>query len=95
MTNAPILKGSLSYADKRLEGGSTQVPLNVTSSLGTNTAGTLVGAFTGTSGQGAGLADALNFNGNTGTTVSGVAVGASSATDSGHTKLNFSLFYRF
>lgn len=73
VTNAPILKGSLFYADKILGGGGTQVPLAVTSTLGTSTAGTLMGAFTGTSGQGAGIAYSLNVNGSTGTTVSGVA----------------------
>lgn len=73
VTDAPIIKGSFFYAQKLLGGGSTATPLNVTSSLGTNTAGTLVGGFTGTSGQGAGLAYSLNVNGNTGTTVSGVA----------------------
>ncbi|MBI2752992.1 MAG: FecR domain-containing protein [Betaproteobacteria bacterium] len=73
VTNAPILRGTFIFAEKLLGGGGTPTPLNVTSSLGTNTAGTLIGGFAGTSGQGAGLAYSLNVNGSAGTTVSGVA----------------------
>jgi len=73
VTNTPILRGTFIFAQKLLGGGGTPTPLNVTSSLGTNTAGTLIGGFTGTSGQGAGLAYSLNVNGASGTTVSGVA----------------------
>lgn len=62
-------------ADKKLGGGGT---LTVTSSLGTNTAGSLGGVFTGATGGSAAMLYSLNYGGNSATnstavTVSGVA----------------------
>ena len=75
-TGVPII-GGVFQAEKKL--GSTGGNLSVTSSLGTNTAGQMVGAFTGATGNGVGMAYSLNHGGNTfnnsaATTVSGVAV---------------------
>jgi hypothetical protein len=73
-TGIPIV-GSIFQAEKKL--GSLG-SLNVTSSLGTNTAGQLVGAFTGATGNGVGMLYSLNHGGNIATnpsavTISGVA----------------------
>jgi hypothetical protein len=70
----PIV-GSIFQAEKKLGGVGN---LNVTSSLGTNTAGQLVGAFTGATGNGVGMLYSLNHGGNLATnpaavTISGVA----------------------
>ena len=73
-TGIPILSNTF-QADKKLGGGGS---LNVTSSLGTNTAGSVGGAFTGATGNGVGMLYSLNHGGNTAVnaaavTVSGVA----------------------
>ena len=53
--------------------GGTCGTVTIPTSSSANTAGQLTGAFTGSSGQGAGMAYSLNQGGVTGTTVSGVA----------------------
>lgn len=69
--NVPILKDTVFSAEKSLGGGGT---LNVLKGgSATNTAGRIIGTFTGTSGQGAAIAYSLNQGGMNGTTVSGVA----------------------
>lgn len=74
-TGIPIV-GNVFQAEKKLGGGGN---LTVTSSLGTNTAGTLAGGFSGATGNGAAMLYSLNSGGNSATnaaavTVSGVAV---------------------
>jgi len=74
-TGIPIT-GNFFGADKKLGGGGN---LTVTSTLGTNTAGSLAGVFTGATGNGVGMLYSLNHGGNIATnlsavTVSGVAV---------------------
>jgi hypothetical protein len=74
-TGIPISSG-IFQAEKKLGGGGN---LTVTSSLGTNTAGELIGGFTGSTGGGVGMAYSLNHGGNklatpAGVTVSGVTV---------------------
>jgi hypothetical protein len=74
-TGMPIV-GNVAQAEKK-PGGSGN--LTVTSTLGTNTAGSLAAAFTGQTGNGAGMLYSLNHGGNSVTnpaavTVSGVAV---------------------
>jgi hypothetical protein len=75
-TGIPI-QNNIFQAEKKLGGGGN---LSVTSSLGTDTAGRLIGGFTGQTGNGAGLAYSLNHGGNknlsnpAAVTVSGVAV---------------------
>lgn len=74
-TGLPI-QGNVFGAEKKL--GAAGGSLSVTSSLGTNTAGQLVGAFTGSTGNGIGMAYSLNHGGNSfnnpaAVTVSGVA----------------------
>ena len=74
-TGIPIV-GNIFQAEKKLGGGGN---LTVTSTLGSNTSGTLAGAFTGSTGNGAALLYSLNQGGNSITnpaavTVSGVAV---------------------
>ena len=72
-TGVPILQGAYFEARKEV-GGATTPPLSVTmNGSALNTTGRLVGGFTGTTGQGVGVAYSLNVNGNAGTTVSGVA----------------------
>jgi hypothetical protein len=73
-TGIPIV-GNVFQAEKKLGGGGN---LSVTSSLGTNTSGSLGGAFTGATGKGVGMLYSLNSGGNVATnpaavTVSGVA----------------------
>lgn len=70
----PII-GNVFGAEKKL---GVVGPLTVTSTLGANTAGSLVGAFTGPTGNGVGMLYSLNHGGNSTTnpaavTVSGVA----------------------
>jgi hypothetical protein len=74
-TGMPIIS-NVAQAEKILGGGGN---LTVTSSLGTNTAGSLAAAFTGATGNGVGMLYSLNHGGNSATnpaavTVSGVAV---------------------
>ena len=72
-TGVPILQGTYFEARKEV-GGATTPPLSVTmNGSPSNTTGQLTGGFTGTTGQGVGVAYSLNVNGNAGTTVSGVA----------------------
>ncbi|HUX25414.1 MAG TPA: hypothetical protein VMV87_12425, partial [Burkholderiales bacterium] len=74
-TGIPIV-GNVFQAEKKLGGGGN---LSVTSSLGTNTSGSLAGAFTGATGKGVGMLYSLNSGGNNNAnnpaavTVSGVA----------------------
>jgi len=75
-TGMPIV-GNVFQAEKKL--GSTGGNMTITSSLGSNTSGTLAGGFTGTTGAGVGMLYSLNHGGNNITnpaavTVSGVAV---------------------
>jgi hypothetical protein len=74
-TGIPI-QNNIFQAEKKLGGGGN---LSVTSSLGADTAGRLIGGFTGQTGNGVGMAYSLNHGGNTvsnstAVTVSGVAV---------------------
>jgi hypothetical protein len=74
-TGIPI-SGGVFQAEQKLGGGGN---LTVTSSLGTNTSGQLVGGFTGQTGNGVGMAYSLNHGGNLASnpaavTASGVAV---------------------
>jgi len=74
-TGMPI-QGNVFQADKKPGGGGN---LTVTSTLGTNTTGSLAGVFTGATGNGVGMLYSLNHGGNSVTnpaavTVSGVAV---------------------
>ena len=74
-TGIPIV-GNIFSAEKKLGASGN---LNVTSTLGTNTAGSLAGGFTGATGNGVGMLYSLNHGGNSATnpaavTVSGVAV---------------------
>ncbi len=71
------IQNNIFQAERKL--GATSGSLGVTSSLGTNTSGQLVGSFTGSTGNGVGMAYSLNHGGNTAgnpaaVTVSGVAV---------------------
>jgi hypothetical protein len=74
-TGIPIMS-NVFQADKKLGGGGN---LAVTSTLGTNTAGSVAGIFTGATGNGVGMLYSLNHGGNSAinpaaVTVSGVAV---------------------
>lgn len=75
-TGIPI-QNNVFQAEKKLGGGGN---LSVTSSLGADTAGRLIGGFTGQTGNGVGMAYSLNHGGNknasnpAAVTVSGVAV---------------------
>ena len=53
--------------------GGTCGTVTIPTASSANTGGTITGGFTGTSGQGVGMAYSLNQGGATGTTVSGVA----------------------
>jgi hypothetical protein len=75
-TGIPIV-GNVFSAEKKP--GAIAPNLTVTSSLGSNTSGSLVGGFTGQTGNGVGMAYSLNHGGHStaspaGVTVSGVAV---------------------
>lgn len=74
-SNMPILGGTGFTATKTTIGTTTPAPLTVTvNGIGTGTAGQIIGAFTGTTGQGAMMGYSLNQGGfAAGTTVSGVA----------------------
>ncbi len=74
-TGMPI-SGTIFQAEKKLGGTGN---LSITSSLGTNTSGTIAGGFTGQAGNGVGMLYSLNHGGNIATnpaavTISGVAV---------------------
>ena len=75
-SNIPILAGQAFFAGKSLDGTGA---LTVTRDTGSgpspaNTAGQIIGGFSGPTGKGAGFGYALNQNGPAGTTINGVAV---------------------
>ncbi len=74
-TGIPIT-GNFFGADKKLGGGGS---LTVTSSLGSNTAGSLGGVFTGATGNGVGMLYSLNYNGNSAINSNAVTVSGTAA----------------
>jgi len=74
-TGMPI-SGNVFQADKKLGGGGN---LTVTSTLGTNTSGSLAGVFTGATGNGVGMLYSLNHGGNNITNAAAVTVSGTAA----------------